>query len=410
MNICKIIGRKKTWNSVPLINDYSFTIFERTEEINTDEWNIVNKPDNVFLSIEYLKILEKNDIETSKYFFVTIHKNDKIVGIAFFQLISFNAGIFGDLIINQLKNIKNESKNSSKTFTKKSNSSSFYQLLTLGNNYMSGEYGFTFVSDVDRLTQFEILEKLCAIISRREKLKTKISAVLVKDFYPDTLPVLNKFSNENYLQFSAEPNMYIEIPNEINSLTKYISLFSKKYRNRAKKILSLSKNIKIYNLNVSDLEQHKKSIYNLYLQVYNKAKFKLVKLNEDYFLNCKNNFGEKFIAKGYFLNDSLIGFKTAFIQSQDELEAHFIGFDYKLNKEFEIYQNILFGFIDLAIELRRKKLILGRTAAEIKSTTGAKASEMICFIKPQNSLSRLLLKPFIAYLQPSEWTPRNPFK
>jgi hypothetical protein len=275
---------------------------------------------------------------------------------------------------------------------------------------MSGEYGFTFVSDVDRLTQFEILEKLCAIISRREKLKTKISAVLVKDFYPDTLPVLNKLSNENYLQFSAEPNMYIEIPNEINSLTKYISLFSKKYRNRAKKILSLSKNIKIYNLNVSDLEQHKKSIYNLYLQVYNKAKFKLVKLNEDYFLNCKNNFGEKFIAKGYFLNDSLIGFKTAFIQSQDELEAHFIGFDYKLNKEFEIYQNILFGFIDLAIELRRKKLILGRTAAEIKSTTGAKASEMICFIKPQNSLSRLLLKPFIAYLQPSEWTPRNPFK
>jgi hypothetical protein len=41
---------------------------------------------------------------------------------------------------------------------------------------------------------------------------------------------------------------------------------------------------------------------------------------------------------------------------------------------------------------------------------GAKPEDLICYIKPQNTISRLIQKPFISFLQPQPWIPRNPFK
>lgn len=84
--------------------------------------------------------------------------------------------------------------------------------------------------------------------------------------------------------------------------------------------------------------------------------------------------------------------------------------DYELNKELELYQNILYHFIEVAILKNKKTVNLGRTAGEIKSTVGAKVQELTCYVKPQNTVSKVILRPFISFLQPGEWIPRNPFK
>ena len=95
---------------------------------------------------------------------------------------------------------------------------------------------------------------------------------------------------------------------------------------------------------------------------------------------------------------------------ENEVEAHYIGFDYAHNKEYELYQTILYSFIEQAILMQKTKINLGRTASEIKTTVGARAHELLCYIKPQNTVSKLILKPFMQFLQPTEWIPRNPFK
>ena len=92
------------------------------------------------------------------------------------------------------------------------------------------------------------------------------------------------------------------------------------------------------------------------------------------------------------------------------LEAHYIGLDYEFNSKFNLYQNILYGMIEEAIKNKLSKVNLGRTAAEIKTTVGAKAVDLICYIKPQNTISKIIQKPFISFLQPADWIPRNPFK
>ncbi len=143
--------------------------------------------------------------------------------------------------------------------------------------------------------------------------------------------------------------------------------------------------------------------------MFTQAKFKLVQLSKTYFSDVIKTQSDLFYVNAWFLNNEIVSFASGFYLT-NEIEAHYVGFDYKKNKEFELYQTILYGYIEEAITKKKSKINLGRTASEIKTTVGAKAHELLCYIKPQNAVSKLILKPFMQFLQPTEWIPRNPFK
>jgi hypothetical protein len=254
------------------------------------------------------------------------------------------------------------------------------------------------------------LNKITNVVSKEEKLRGTISATLIKDFYADDLPK-RKIPEENkFIGFTVEPNMIVKIPENTTRLDDYIALYSKKYRNRAKNIFKNGVQIRKKNLSWEEIKKYEKEIYALYENVFSNAKFKLVKLAQNYFTEMKKTFSDTFFVTAYFLENNLVAFDSGYFLPDDTLEAHYIGIDYEINKEHELYQNILYHFIESAITHKKKHLNLGRTAAEIKSTVGAKAHELICYIKPQNSVSKAILKPFISFLQPMQWIPRNPFK
>jgi hypothetical protein len=203
--------------------------------------------------------------------------------------------------------------------------------------------------------------------------------------------------------------MIVEFPEQVKSLEDYIGSFSKKYRNRARKILKSLEHVSLRVLSTEEVEKEER-LYALYEEVYMHAKFKLLKLPSNYFTECKRIFKDKFIVLGFYKDNRLIAFGSGFFAPDNYLEAHYIGFDYALNRELELYQNILYSFIQTAIQHGKQFLNLGRTASEIKSTVGAKAYDLTCYIRPQNTLSKMVLKPFIQFLQPTDWVPRNPFK
>jgi hypothetical protein len=110
------------------------------------------------------------------------------------------------------------------------------------------------------------------------------------------------------------------------------------------------------------------------------------------------------------VNEKLVAFSSWFQMPDNSIEAHYIGLNYEVNEQMELYQNILYDFVELAIINKNDHVNLGRTAAEIKTTIGAKAHDLICYIQPQNTVSKLIVKPFIEFLSPKDWIPRNPFK
>lgn len=196
---------------------------------------------------------------------------------------------------------------------------------------------------------------------------------------------------------------------EWKTFDEYLNAMSKKYRNRAKSVVKKGISIERKIFSSEDIKTNGKQIMQLYENVCRKAKFRLSVLTLNYFVEMKKVLGSQFNFVAYYYDNKLIGFKSSFLL-KDKVEAHFIGLDYEVNKDVDLYQNILYDYVKEAIAGQAKHLYLGRTASEIKSTVGAKAYELNCFIRHRNPLSNRIIKPFIDFLKPTDWIPRNPFK
>ena len=393
-----------------LVGDYTFTFYESMIEVDKTAWGEVLLNTNFFLDADYLQLIENLHKPQIVSRYAIVYKNKKPIFVCCFQVIDFTADVFGGLMESQISDLTSSRLKLFDKYVDKYKDHVIMRLVTCGNNFVSGEHCFAYSSKIKREDAFFILDKISNVVSKEEKLRGTISATLIKDFYSDHLPKEKILEENKFIEFTVEPNMIVEIHEKLGGLEDYIALYSKKYRNRAKSIFKSGAQIIKKNLSLEEIKLHEKEMYKLYENVFSHAKFKLVKLTENYFYEMKKNFADTFFVTGYFLGNKLVGFDSGYNLRDDTLEAHYIGVDYEVNKEHELYQNILYHFIELAIAHKKKHLNLGRTASEIKSTVGAKAHELVCYIKPQNSVSKAILKPFISFLQPTQWIPRNPFK
>lgn len=408
---CSKIPNKKKSVLRKKATDFAFAVYDSVTMINTDHWNMVVDYGSEFLKLPYLMVMENENPDNMHFHYAIIYQSKIPVAIAYFQVIDFSSESFGSSIMQDNEEVscvitgylKKHLANHLKRSADKIN----MRLLICGNAFISGEHGFTCIAGIDKKEAFDALADVIFRISRAEKLRGKIAAVLVKDFYSATRNASDELSEFKYHNFLVEPNMILDI--HWKTFDEYLNAMSKKYRNRSKNIIKKGNEIERKSFSEIEIKENEKRIQQLYNYVHLKAKFRMASLSVNYFAELKRTLGDSFSFVAYYHNEHLIGFKTSFKLS-NAIEAHFIGLDYEINKDLDLYQNILSDYVKEAILSNSKQLFLGRTASEIKSTIGAEAHELICYIRHRNPFSNRIIKPFIDYLKPTEWVPRNPFK
>lgn len=409
-SFCKPLSSKKRFAPHRKLNDdFTFSLYDRAAAIPENEWVSITKEQTVFLEKSYLSLLETCTHSKLTCRYVTVFCNKIICGIIYFQVIDFKAEVFGELMKQQLDNLRSKRLKMFEKYLDSNKDDILLRLFTCGNNLISGEYGFLFNNTITKKQGTEIVLELTQIISKEEKLRGTISATLIKDFYTQLEPK-SFIEKEGYSDFLVEPNLIIDIPASVTSLETYVALFSKKYRKRARGIFESFEGIEVVDLDAEGIYKHEKELYSLYESIFENAKFKLLKLPKNYFSAVKKIYPTNFHVKGFMLNGKLLAFGSCFVMPNQELEAHYIGFDYPSNNLYNLYQNLLYHLVAEAIKFKCTRINLGRTASEIKTTVGAKPHDLWCYIKPQNTISKLIQKPFISFLQPTEWIARNPFK
>ncbi len=404
----KIISKNILKPNRKIFSNYNFSCFDDINNVPQTEWDKAVDGKNIFLSYSYLKTIDAQKNENFRFKYVIVYNRNSAIGVVYFQINDFSASLFGDLVSSQIEELKGKRTSIFKKYIEHNEDETIMRLVTCGNNFISGEHGF-YLDVNNRKIKFKIIENVIDCVARAEKLRGKISAILVKDFYEDGFGDKDCWYCTRFKHFNVEPNMIIELPKNTSSLDEYLATFSKKYRQRARNIFKASALLQKKRLSVAEIIDNKNTLHTLYSQVFDHAKFKLAHLNDNYFADVAATHTQNFYVDAWFLNDKMISFASGFILN-NEIEAHYIGFDYAINKEYELYQTLLYSYIEEAIHLNKHKINLGRTASEIKTTVGAKPYELLCYIKPQNTVSKLIMKPFMQFLQPSEWIPRNPFK
>lgn len=376
-------------------------LYESVDHVPAADWAKVAGTKNVYLSLAYLEALEKALVGKIDFRYTLFYSEDREpIAVSYIQIMHYedNESRYTDSFCHISDKIKNKLLGIYSA-----------RLLICGNVFASGENGFAYTSALTPKAAFALLSKSMMQLAQEKDNNGEISFGLLKEFWPNTLQHSDTLESNNFKGFEIDVNMVLKLQPQWKSFEDYLNDMTTKYRTKAKGVLKKSAALRIENLDLEQVIQHKDRIETLYAAVLEKAEFKFGELNAQAFVNFKANLKDQFILKGYFLEDKLVGFSSAFM-CHEIGDANYVGLDYEYNKDYAVYQRMLYDLVELAIQQNLKELRLGRTAELVKSSIGAEPVNMKLYLRHRNSISNTLIGPMISSIKPSAFELRPPFK
>lgn len=382
-----------------LKNNFHHIIFDKLENLpyNWDDLAV----DNIFLSTNYLQVLQESAPLNMQCFYIGVFSNAELVGIAIAQFLDGN----------QMKTFGSRDK-CVKTFVRNFFFKNFSsQVLFIGNNMLTGQNAYSFSASTIKI------DALCELKKASQELEQKIKSeegtlhlTSFKDFTAQDEQLFEAVDFSAFYQFNIQPNMVFEIKEHWQSMDDYVNALTKKYRDQYKRARKKATAIEKRKLTFEEILASENVIFDLYLHVAENAPFNTFLLQRNHFSSLKRNLGIDFLFYGYFLDGQLIGFNTL-IKNGAAMDTYFLGYDNEMQREKMLYLNMLYDMIGYSIKKKFKKIIFGRTALEIKSSVGAVPQSMFGYIKHSNPILQWQMPRIFNSLQPKvDWNTRNPFK
>ena len=381
------------------ISKISHRVFETTFDIPKKDWDEINGTPDLFFEIPFLYVLESQLKDTIAFNYLIFYKKKKPVGIAVLQLIKFNTGgVKQDQMPCGIHKVLWD-----KFFDKLD-----MTVLVCGNLFTCGTHGFKFSENWNSKDAYFALSQTLRSL-RQSRNTEKPSFVLAKDFWPNNIQETAFLEEEDFRAIQIDPNMVLRLDPNWKTLDDYLNTMRTKFRSRAQKVFNNSSVLEKVDMSAAQIAQHEIRIDALYLLVVERAEFKVEQLNALVFKKFKEVLGDRFRFIAYFLDGQIMAFSTMFI-GINAIEANHVGIDYSVNTTYNLYQRMLYDFVDLGILLRVQEVRLGRTADTIKSCLGAVPIPMTLYVRHRNSFSNTLLKPMVELITPRNNEIRNPFK
>lgn len=391
-------------------NGCEVNIYSSIHDVPHGDWNSCVKPDNLFLTENYLQTVEASNLPglQTRYAVIKYHTDSRAV--LYFQIVNLSdKGLGGILNLDEYGGLASSlsSRINDLLFSPGGDKSSY--LMVCGNLLVSGDHG---VAATDKEAFSKALQCITAakkIIGQSLGSNARLVAFMVKDFYEDKNVQAAPILKRDYFLLNTDPEMIFTVNPEWNSFEDYLAALSSKYRIRANNAKTKLGNVTIKDLSLAEIIEKEQELFLLNDQVIRKAPVKLIRPSSSYFINLKKNFGDHYNIKAFALDGKMIAFTSA-LWNEHHYEAHYIGIDYAYNTEYSLYQNILYSYINDAILSCSSKLFFGRTALEIKSTVGAKPHQLYCYFRFANRVINTLARPMVSSTGPQNWIPRDPFK
>ena len=357
----------------------------------------LNKEDVTELSYEYLHAMETS-LKDVAFRYAVIHKDDKPILFAYFQLYALST-----------QNFKLDGDNSFMQrivgfFLKFKKA----KVLILGNALRTDTAAFSY--DARAMSADEAIASV-ATIADKLATDTNATAVILKDIGSNTQQANKMLADMGYKMPWPDQVMDLAIQPEWNTLNDYVSTLSRKYKTRANKVLASGKDIAVRALTADEITKYVPAIKHLFAGLIEKQSFTLTKRGVHNIAELKQLYKDAFEVVGYFKDDKLIAFYSAFVK-EDAYELYYVGFDYARNNEYQLYFNILFSGLERAILLKKKTLNLGRTSFDAKASMGAipkNADYLIRLIHIPDVAVKWFSKYFSS-LEDVKWKLRRPFK
>ncbi|TVZ56210.1 peptidoglycan biosynthesis/recognition protein [Lutibacter sp. Hel_I_33_5] len=379
--------------------------FNTVNDIPDSIWEALNCTNNLYFSPKYLSSIEKHNPQISFSYIVLVDETQNPIAFASIQIIDFYLdGIRNDLEL-LVRKVKNIGRKLGVIPHKKP-----FKILNCGNTFVSGEHGIFIKEDQDKkIIIKELAKAIQHFVNANKTLSKEISAYMLKDFIKESLFITDELHDYSYYSFHVDPNMVLYLDEKWNNFDDYLAAMKTKFRVKARKAFKQSADIVINDVTKENIDDFLPKMTELYKTVSSKAEFNLGDFNLETYKTLKDKLGDKYIIKTYSIDDKIVGFLSGLI-NQTSLDAHFVGIDYSLNKEYAIYQRMLYDYIEMAIKHKIACINFGRTASEIKSSVGAIPQDLTIYLRHKQSLTNRILKLFLQKIEPTAFHQKFPFK
>lgn len=336
--------------------DAQYVISDSINFVNQQDWKSIAESSTILLSSDYLKAIESCSPENTAQKYAIAYQEDKPVAIVACQI----AEICGENLTSTEGNIVGSMAKKYKE-----------RLLVCGNLVSSGLHGVAFSTDFDNELGWKIVAEILYKIRRSEKLNGSIDFTLIKDIKGPQIESSNVVERYSYRRIQTDPDMVLQLKENMRNFDQYLELLNSKYRSRVRKVI---KNIDSAGFDCKKIELTEltdKRIHSLYLNVEQQSKTRMATLPEGYFLKLSQSLGDNFVCYGIHQDDKIVGF-ISMIRDGVEAIAYYVGFDYQINSKHPIYFRLLQLAIQAAIDFGSQKVLFGRSALEPKANLGAK--------------------------------------
>ena len=348
------------------------------------------------LSYDYLLAMEQS-LPGIDFRYVVFHKNKAPILFAYFQLFTTTSKNFN------LKNNRTFIKGIIRFFLDLKKVKALISGNALRNETPCYSYDKSVINDTEAA-------ELIAAAAEKIASDERVTALVLKDI-PLSAHGAKWLAGMGYYAPITDSAMNLTINPEWGSLTGYTAALSRKYKTRANKILALRDKLTVQELGSKDIAASQRQMNTLYKNVVERQSFALTQLGEEHFTKLKTLYNDSFEVFGFYHNKKLVAFYTAFV-TPDAYEIYYVGLDYEVNDEYQLYFNILFSGLERTMLLNKSELKLGRTSFDSKASLGAKPVEINYFFKAMNVPAAVVnwFANYFTAMEDGKWKLRNPLK
>lgn len=361
-------------------------VFNSINDVREEEWNSILDKDDIFSSYKFIQAIEKSNFDGCKFWHLMIYDKEKLIASAsFFSTIIDVSFLCPGILRNCIRTVRKIKKN-------------FLNLhaLICGLPVSLGKNNICIIEESDKKAVLDILKNKMIEIAQEEH----IEILALKEFEEQKTKDFDFLLESGFVKVSSLATNKLNI--KFDNFDDYIHSLRYNYRR------SITRSLKKLRNNELKIEVHgnfehlfNKEIYELYENVIENAQFRLEKLPMQFFINVNKYFKEDSQLILLKKNNKIIGM-SLMMHSPNIAKSMFVGFDYKLNRENDIYFNLFIENVRQSIEKKKKVLDFGQTSYYVKARLGAEPKSLYVYVQHLNTFWNTIIKMFIPFLFPEE--------
>jgi predicted N-acyltransferase len=274
------------------------------------------------------------------------------------------------------------------------------KLILCGLPVSAGQSHVRFSPDADREAALRIIDSVARKFARAEWARL----IIFKEIDPDGCRDLEPLLSIGYRRADSYPmNRTLTGYSDFDD---YLSQVDSKKRTTVRRS---QKKFTKSGLRVEDrlgrdhaAEIYTDDVHRLYEAVADQSEVEFGKLPAGFFRELARQLPDNSLFSYVYRDDQVVGF-LASLFSETTFHGLFVGLDYSLNSQSELYFNLLYHLVDVGLRRRSQEIYVGQTADEIKNyKLGAYQVPMSLYVRGGRWTMDLVLKCAFSAIFPSQ--------